>query len=74
MPYAHGIEEGDTVRFTRPIEGWAVGMGGMVVNVWGADEVMVEIVEHPSGYTLDVIDVPVDCVRVAFRQGVPAAV
>jgi hypothetical protein len=50
-----------------------LGMGGMVVNTW-RDEVMVEIVEHPSGYTLDVIDVPVDCVKVAFRQGVRAAV
>lgn len=73
MPYAHGIEEGDSVRFTRPVQGWPVGMGGMVVNTW-RDEVMVEIIEHPSGYTLDVIDVPVECVRVAFRQGTRAAV
>jgi hypothetical protein len=71
MQYAHGIDEGDSVRFTRPVEGWPVGMGGMVVNTW-RDEVMVEIVEHPSGYTLDVIDVPVDCVRVSSRQGVTA--
>lgn len=74
MPYLHGIEEHDVVRFTRPVGDWPAGMGGTVVNVWGPDEVMVEIVEHPSGYTLDVIDVPVDCVRVAFPQGLQAAV
>ncbi|MBS1869713.1 MAG: hypothetical protein JSS99_08620 [Actinobacteria bacterium] len=71
MPYAHGIEENDVVRFTRPVGEWPAGMGGTVVNTW-RDEVMVEIVEHPSGYTLDVIDVPVDSVVVTIPQGIPA--
>lgn len=73
MPYTHGIEEHDFVQFTKPVGEWPTGMGGTVVNTH-RDEVMVEIVECPSGYTLDLLDVPVECVRVTWSAALRAAV
>lgn len=74
MPYAHRIEEHDVVRFTQPVRTWPTGTSGTVVNVWGTDEVMVEIVDRSTGYTLDVVDVPIELVEVTHPQGRPAAV
>ena len=71
MPYAHGIEENDCVRFTTPIGRWAAGTEGTVVNTH-RDEVEVEIVDRTSGRTLDIVDAPVDSVEVTWLQGVTA--
>jgi len=71
MPYAHGIEENDCVRFTKPIGRWPAGTEGTVVNTH-RDEVEVEIIDRASGYTLDIVDAPVDSVEVTWLQGVTA--
>ena len=70
MPYAHGIEEIDCVRFTKRIGRWPAGTEGAVVNTH-RDEVEVEIISE-SGYTLDIVDAPVDSVEVTWLQGVTA--
>lgn len=71
MPYAHGIEEIDCVRFTKRIGRWPAGTEGTVVNTH-RDEVEVEIVDRASGCTLDIVDAPVDSVEVTWLQGVTA--
>jgi hypothetical protein len=73
MPYAHGIEEHDCVRFTKPVGRWPAGTKGAVVNTH-AEEVEVEIIDRSSGYTLDVVDAPVGSVEVTWLQATQAAV
>jgi hypothetical protein len=34
----------------------------------------VEVIEHPSGYTLDLLDIPVDLLEVTWSQALQAAV
>ena len=59
------------VRFTKRIGRWPAGTEGAVVNTH-CDEVEVEIVERGSGYTLDIVDAPVDSVEVTRLQEVTA--
>jgi hypothetical protein len=74
MSYAPRVEEDDVVRFTSPFAGWPAGMSGTVACVWGGKVATVEIIEHPSGYTLDLLDVPVELLEVTWSQALQAAV
>jgi hypothetical protein len=73
MAYAkHTIEEHDVVRFKGPVGQWPAGMSGTVVNAYPG-EMLVEIVDRATGYTLDLVDVPVELLEVTHPQGRPAA-
>lgn len=69
MPYTHGIEEIDCVRFTKPIGRWPTGTEGTVI-VTGEDWVEVEIMDRALGYPIDFVDAPVDAVEVTWLQGI----
>ncbi len=74
MAYAQRVAEDDVVRFTSAFAGWPAGMSGTVACVWGSEIATVEIIEHPSGYTLDLIDIPIDLLEVTWSQALQAAV
>jgi hypothetical protein len=77
MAYAkHTIEEHDVVRFRGPVDHWPAGTSGTVINAYPGempDEMLVEIVCRATGYTLDLVDVPVELLEVTHPQGRPAA-
>lgn len=74
MSHERRVEEDDVVRFKSPFAGWPAGMSGTVACVWGSELATVEIIEHPSGYTLDLLDIPIELLEVTWSQALQAAV